>query len=117
MLLLLRGGTYSKIRLSNLKTSRKIIAPIDSEVEFELCALYNLVYSALMPLELNRINIESFFSLFFRRLVLLLTALNIITLIGGALSMSLILIALPPSLLRGTRLPRTSLVARLVLDR
>lgn len=58
----LQGGAHTTTRLSELKTSRGVMAPTDSEIEFELGVLHGSVYPVLLPLDLASIDMESLFA-------------------------------------------------------
>lgn len=55
----LRGGAHTRTRLSELKALRGTLPLTGFETERELSVLHHSVYPALMPLDLNTIEIDS----------------------------------------------------------
>ena len=106
----LHGSAHTTIRLSELKTSRAILPPTEFETEFELSVLHNSVYPALMPLDLDSIDVDSLFLPLSRKspaLVPMSTLQTVEELSCIAPGPTI----LPPSPLRGTRSRQISPVA------
>ncbi|KAJ8109113.1 hypothetical protein OPT61_g7694 [Boeremia exigua] len=104
------GSAHTATRLSELKALRGTIPPTNFEIEAELSVLHQSVYPALTPLDLDTIDIDSL-------LQPSSTRLSAVMPMGATeqterVSPSIPSIAmLPPSPLRGTRLPQTSPIA------
>jgi hypothetical protein len=112
----LRGSAHTKTRLSELKALRGTLPLTDFETETELSVLHQSVYPALMPLDLNIIDIDSVFQPSSPKSSASMP-LGTIQEVGGASSSTRDIAILPPSPLRGTRSRQTSPIAGPAPDR